>query len=214
MIQQSETAISPWQNPVNQFDVNANGTISGLDALLVINRLLLGLSGPLPAVATVPPYIDVDGNGSLSPFDALLVISYLTTHPAAAPQVQTLVTTEDVTAAESAAAGVPSTFAAPQVSAAPSTAVSQDANPVAVGLAISQMSSLDDDAADWIAQDSADIASQPAAAGVSQSRTKDPASVTAAALAATFESEALDERDSELDAILADLAEDTLQLAG
>ena len=101
-IKLSETAVSPWQNQSNPLDVNASGTVSGLDALLIINRLLLGQGGPLPTVAVVPPYLDVDGNGSLSAFDALLVISYLTSQPAA-PLTQPLVTTEVASATPSAA---------------------------------------------------------------------------------------------------------------
>ena len=60
---------SPWQNPIDPFDVNNDKVVSPLDALLVINELdrpsfslcgngLLPLT-PLPVDAI---YIDVSGN--------------------------------------------------------------------------------------------------------------------------------------------------------
>lgn len=208
-IKLSETAVSPWQNQVNQLDVNASGTISGLDALLIINRLLLGQAGPLPAVATVPPYLDTDGNGSLSAFDALLVISYLTSHPASA-QVQSLVTTtQDVSASPSAMVASPSAAAAsPSATAATqaSPAVSPTVNSAAAGIAVSQMTSLDDDSADAIAQSSIDFMATPT---VSSAKAQNPSAL----LTAKFASEAFDDSDSELDDILSDLAEDTLQVS-
>ena len=76
-IQLTDTATSTWQNPANKYDVNADGIVSGLDVLLIINRLLDGGAGPLPPVATVPPYLDVSGNGSLEPLDALQIINFL-----------------------------------------------------------------------------------------------------------------------------------------
>lgn len=71
---------APWQYHADPEDVNADGTVGPLDALLVINYLnRLGV-GPLPAA---PPqdatarYVDVDGNGSVAPIDALRVINRL-----------------------------------------------------------------------------------------------------------------------------------------
>ena len=78
---------------------------------------------------------------------------------------------------------------------------------MAVGLAVSQMTTLDDDSADDIAQNSVDFAATPAAAGAKPQG-------SAAIVAATFESEEFDDSESDLDAILCDLAEDTLQVAG
>ena len=76
-IQLTDTATSPWQNPTNKYDVNADGIVSGLDVFRIINRLLDGQAGPLPLVPPVPPYLDVSGNGSLEPLDALQIINYL-----------------------------------------------------------------------------------------------------------------------------------------
>lgn len=73
----------PWQNGVNMFDVNGNGRVSPVDALLVIYHLNNIGSGPLPvpptAELTPPPYVDVSGDNEISPIDALMVISYLNT---------------------------------------------------------------------------------------------------------------------------------------
>jgi hypothetical protein len=84
-IELTDTPVSVWQNHENPLDVNADGVISGLDALLVINRLLLGMAGELPAIPAVPPYIDTTGDGILSPRDALLVINLLSLRSTAAP---------------------------------------------------------------------------------------------------------------------------------
>ncbi len=71
----------PWRNPTNPLDVNNDGSVSPIDALLVIsdlnkngNRIL-----PNPPVPpnVPPPYLDVSGDNSLSPVDALIVITYL-----------------------------------------------------------------------------------------------------------------------------------------
>jgi hypothetical protein len=78
----------PWTNGDTPLDVNADGTVAPLDALLVINELNnhefssadTGLL-PNPPDPTHPPqtegYVDVDGDGYVSPRDALLVINQL-----------------------------------------------------------------------------------------------------------------------------------------
>jgi Dockerin type I domain/Right handed beta helix region/Bacterial pre-peptidase C-terminal domain len=205
VIQETATAISPWQNQLNPFDVNGVGGVSGLDALLVINRLLLGQAGPLPAVATAPPYLDVNGDGSLSALDALAVINYLTTHPAGAPQAQPLVTTEIVSAAPAAAplAAAPLATAATAPTAAPAT----QADAVVTGLAIAQMSAVGDEEADAVASGAAyapTSGDSPSAAGAR--------SASAAAVSAAFASDSLADNDSDFDDVLSDLAEDTCQL--
>ena len=68
-----------WQNPIDPNDVNADGHVSPLDALIVINRLnsdgVLTLSTmQSPAVTD---YYDVDGDGALTPLDALMVVNRL-----------------------------------------------------------------------------------------------------------------------------------------
>jgi hypothetical protein len=70
---------SRWQNPAFNLDVNNDGSISPVDALIIINYLndpnkdrFLPTSGVVP-----PPFLDVDGNERVSSNDALLVINYL-----------------------------------------------------------------------------------------------------------------------------------------
>ncbi len=69
----------PWQNPRNRFDVNNDGLVSPIDALLVINALnvRMVLTPELPDPFIPVRYVDVSGDGLLSPIDALLVINEL-----------------------------------------------------------------------------------------------------------------------------------------
>ncbi len=71
--------VPSWQNPDLIWDVTADGIVSPIDALLIINRLNEGQAGALgePNDLGVPPFLDVSGDGSLSPIDALLVINHL-----------------------------------------------------------------------------------------------------------------------------------------
>ncbi|MFO0871087.1 MAG: peroxidase family protein, partial [Pirellulales bacterium] len=65
-----------WRNPADSLDVNGDGQILPLDALLVINDL--NFVGPrrLPAEHTEgQPYFDSSGDQSTAPLDALLVIN-------------------------------------------------------------------------------------------------------------------------------------------
>ena len=77
-VQVNFSSNSSWTNSNKAVDVDGNGVISPLDALLVINRLNLEGSHLLPTPgAEPPPYLDTNGDGSLSPLDALLVINHL-----------------------------------------------------------------------------------------------------------------------------------------
>jgi len=80
--------LHPWHNTIanKNVDVNADGLITPLDALLVIDALNLKGAGtglPVPPIPpdTSPPFIDVTGDNLISPDDALGVIDYLNTHP-------------------------------------------------------------------------------------------------------------------------------------
>lgn len=72
---------STWHNPTNPLDVNGNGSVSPLDALLIIN--VLNTSGAGSVSRLTPPsdgsklYVDTNNDGFVSPLDALLVINYL-----------------------------------------------------------------------------------------------------------------------------------------
>jgi hypothetical protein len=69
----------PWRNPDNPHDVNDSGTVTGLDALIIINRL--NDTGPerLPDTPPSGPYFfyDVSGDGRVTGIDALMVINEL-----------------------------------------------------------------------------------------------------------------------------------------
>jgi hypothetical protein len=65
-----------WHNASNPADVNDDGDVSPLDALLVINYLNNVGGGNVPA-GNPPPFIDVSGDNQISPVDALIVINKL-----------------------------------------------------------------------------------------------------------------------------------------
>lgn len=71
----------PWQNASLPADVNADTSVTPLDALVLINRLNAEGSGSLPvppsSTSEPPPYLDVNGDDALSPLDVLLVINYI-----------------------------------------------------------------------------------------------------------------------------------------
>ncbi len=72
-----------WSNeflPTNPYipqDVDGDGTVAPLDALLIVNRLNQ-VGGTIPVLPPgVDAYLDVNGDGVIGPVDALLVINYL-----------------------------------------------------------------------------------------------------------------------------------------
>jgi hypothetical protein len=71
---------TPWQNPFFPLDVNNSGTVTPLDALVIINALLQQGTHTL-ATPTIndalPPFVDVNGDNKLAPLDALNVINHL-----------------------------------------------------------------------------------------------------------------------------------------
>lgn len=67
-----------WRNPVDSVDVDSDGAVSPLDALVVINTINAGQPGSLPAERdATKPYFDVDGDQSVTPLDVLSVINHL-----------------------------------------------------------------------------------------------------------------------------------------
>jgi len=72
---------STWQNPRNPLDVNDDGVVQPLDALVMINDINARQSRPLPIPpvppSVPPPFLDVSGNGAIGPQDVLIVINYL-----------------------------------------------------------------------------------------------------------------------------------------
>lgn len=70
--------LSGWHNASNPLDVDGNGTVTPLDALLVINDLnSFGAHALAGNGASAPPYLDTNNNGEVTPLDVLLVINYL-----------------------------------------------------------------------------------------------------------------------------------------
>jgi hypothetical protein len=81
-----------WTNPVNPLDIDRNGVVQPLDALVEINYLNRGGSNLLPTptgLADLPTaYLDPTGNGRAEPLDALLVINFLNRRATAEPEEQ------------------------------------------------------------------------------------------------------------------------------
>jgi uncharacterized protein DUF4394/dockerin type I repeat protein len=69
-------------NLLNALDVNNDGVVSPIDALLVINQINSGKQTLQAAATSTGPYCDVSGDKSVTPLDALMVINYLNSHPA------------------------------------------------------------------------------------------------------------------------------------
>lgn len=71
----------PFLNPVRPADVNGDGAISPVDALLVINAINARGPGALPSsaggVSDLFGFVDTNGNGTLEAFDVLLVVNQL-----------------------------------------------------------------------------------------------------------------------------------------
>jgi len=65
------------QNPVNKLDVNADGFVSPIDVLIVVNDLNFNGTRVLPNNVPVPPFLDVNGNRSVDPLDVLELINFI-----------------------------------------------------------------------------------------------------------------------------------------
>jgi VCBS repeat-containing protein len=69
-----------YQNPANRLnaDVNNDGVVTPIDALIVINDINRnGIRTLSPTAFIPPPYIDVNGDNQVTPFDILEVINVL-----------------------------------------------------------------------------------------------------------------------------------------
>ena len=67
---------STGTNPDNAMDVNADGFVSAIDVLMVINHLNTVGSGDAPVGS---PYLDTSGDGFVSALDVLVVINAVNT---------------------------------------------------------------------------------------------------------------------------------------
>lgn len=67
----------PHQNPTKATDVNADGFVSPIDVLLIVNFLNASAtpSVPVAGLPAPPPYRDVNGNNIIEPLDILIVIN-------------------------------------------------------------------------------------------------------------------------------------------
>lgn len=80
----------PWCNPINRYDVNDDGVISGRDALNIINRINSWGSGLLPPVMYGGDFFyDIDCDRRITARDALQIINRIN---ARASQVTSLTT--------------------------------------------------------------------------------------------------------------------------
>lgn len=74
-------ADNPYRNYTQPFDVNNDGSVTPLDALVIINELNRNRPRNLPmppgAEGFTPPYLDVSNDLFVTPLDALLVINQL-----------------------------------------------------------------------------------------------------------------------------------------
>jgi len=76
--------VFPWHNVSNGVDVSADGKVSAIDALLIINMINSTGSGPLPPPTgnnAPPPFIDVSPDNFIAPNDVLAVINFINAHP-------------------------------------------------------------------------------------------------------------------------------------
>lgn len=64
-----------YQNPSQRWDVNADGFISPIDVLILVNLLnSRGSSVPVAGLPGPPDYVDVDGDNFVTPLDVLAVV--------------------------------------------------------------------------------------------------------------------------------------------
>jgi hypothetical protein len=75
------TATTPrWQNPINACDVNHDGHVTALDALVVanhMNRLGGGTLSEASGIDNLGLFVDTNGDDRLTPFDVLLIVNYI-----------------------------------------------------------------------------------------------------------------------------------------
>ena len=65
------------QNPILNLDVDADGFISPIDVLLVINFINFNGSSSVAGLPAPPPYRDVNGDNQIDPLDVLAIINYI-----------------------------------------------------------------------------------------------------------------------------------------
>lgn len=71
-------AVNHWHNPENQFDVYADGEITPLDVITIINHINVideTLPLPVPSSLQVPAFCDVNNDGYCTAMDVMMVIN-------------------------------------------------------------------------------------------------------------------------------------------
>ncbi len=69
---------NPFHNSDSPFDVNGDGLVTPLDALLILNALSKnGGGGPITTFSPPGRYWDVNGDGLITPLDALLILNFI-----------------------------------------------------------------------------------------------------------------------------------------
>jgi hypothetical protein len=69
---------NPFHNESNPYDVNADGQVNPLDALLIINSISRnGGPGPISQFPSPDRFYDVNGDGLITALDALLIINFI-----------------------------------------------------------------------------------------------------------------------------------------
>lgn len=69
---------NPFHNSSSPFDVNNDGMVTPLDALLILNALSKnGGGGPISTFSPPGRYWDVNGDGLITPLDALLILNFI-----------------------------------------------------------------------------------------------------------------------------------------
>lgn len=88
IVTEVESSVPFWQNPDDRFDVNADESMSAIDALLVINDLNRTGSRQLPLYSDkgADVFFDVSGDSFVSAVDPLLVINRLNGSTSELPQ--------------------------------------------------------------------------------------------------------------------------------
>lgn len=95
-----------WHNQSNPVDVNNDGLVTPIDALLIINEInLRGVRSLVGSDLAFPPYIDTNGDNLLTANDVLQVINYINAHPSSGR----VVGEGEQSSPESEFAGVPPT---------------------------------------------------------------------------------------------------------
>ncbi len=96
-------ANSRLQNPALRTDVNGDGNVSPIDALLIINHLARSGQAAIPVTPSDqgPAFYDVDGSQLITPGDALQVINELARRAAFGEGEQTAAVEESATLADS-----------------------------------------------------------------------------------------------------------------